>query len=652
MRKLVSLVQVNFRQGPTWKNIYFLPYSVGCLWSYANSFDDVRESFELDAVVWRRDSITDLAPRLATNSLVAFSTYIWNRNYNYELARRIKDINPNTVIVFGGPEPALTDPDLFRSHPYIDLIIKREGELVFLDVLRAIDQGRALASIPGVLLNDQGNVYDTGDSSRIDDLSVLPSPYLTGFFDQIIDQNPDVHWNMTIETNRGCPYQCTFCDWGGLTYTKVKLMPMERVFGEIEWCGNLGAGLYIADANFGMFVDRDSETVDKIIKVNRETKGMDMFYTSWAKNQKNDVVKLISRLANETDIITNGLTVSVQSMTPEVLDIIKRTNLKQHRIREIFDLARQYNVMCYTELILGLPGESADSFKETVFQVLRAGNHHGVEINQSQLLENAEMNTVQKAIYEIQSLEASDYLTPWWDPSQGPQETIAVVKQTNTISEQEMVDLYAWLSFIQAFHFYGFTTQISQFLYKFAAVDYAEFYQHLYEKFTHTPKLASRLDRVRDQFRDWFKHGKLVSQLTDQVEVNGITLWQGLNLLLHVENLVEDVDKITRDLLLEQYQDRVPTMMLNQLLQYQQQRTLTYDKSHRSSDVCLEFDFDFPGYIDQDRELERRTAVTFSTREFQKNLAKKPFFETIFFRRRQRVGLLDIKVDHEETVEF
>lgn len=651
MRKLVSLVQTNFRQGPTWKNIYFLPYSVGCLWAYAHSFDDVQAAFELDTVVWRRDPIRDLAQKLATNSLVAFSTYIWNRHYNYELARQIKAINPNTVILFGGPEPAISDPTLFQSHPYIDVIIKREGEVVFLQVLRAIDQGRDFASVAGLLLNHNGKAHDTGESARIDDLSMLPSPYLTGFFDHIIEQNPDVDWNMVIETNRGCPYQCTFCDWGSLTYSKVKLMPMQRVLAEIEWCGNLGAGLYIADANFGMFVERDSEIVDKIIKVDHETQGIDLFYTSWAKNQKTDVVKLISRLSNETGFITNGLTVSVQSMTPEVLDIIRRTNLKQHRITEIFDLARQHNVMCYTELILGLPGESADSFKETVFQVLRAGNHYGIEINQSQLLENAEMNTVQKTIYDIKSIEASDYLTPWWDPSQGPEETIAVVKQTSTMTEQEMVDLWAWISFIHAFHFYGFTTQISQFLYKFASVDYAEFYQHLYDKFNHNPQLRQRLDRVRDQFRDWFQHGRLISELTDQVAVNGLTVWMGLNLLLHVENLVDEVEQITHDMLLERYQYCMPRKMLVQLLQYQRQRTLTHDKSHRVHDETLHFDYDFPGYIDQGSELERSTVITFCTRDFQKNLGKKEFFETVFLRRRLRGGLLDIKVNHEVTVE-
>jgi hypothetical protein len=126
----------------------------------------------------------------------------------------------------------------------------------------------------------------------------------------------------------------------------------------------------------------------------------------------------------------------------------------------------------------------------------------------------------------------------------------------------------------------------------------------------------------------------------------------GLNLLLHVEGLIDDVNDTIRAVMFEQYRDRVPPNMMSQLLRYQQERTLTHDKSHRSQDVCLDFDYDFFGYIENGSELERRTRLTFCTKDFQKNLAQKVFFETIFLRRRLRPGLLDVKVDHEVPVEL
>ena len=67
------------------------------------------------------------------------------------------------------------------------------------------------------------------------DLDVLPSPHLTGVFDHIVKNNSNYKFHMTLETNRGCPYQCTFCDWGSLTYNKIKKFDIDRVFAEIEW---------------------------------------------------------------------------------------------------------------------------------------------------------------------------------------------------------------------------------------------------------------------------------------------------------------------------------------------------------------------------------------------------------------------------------
>ena len=139
MKHLVSLVQPNFQQGPSWLNIFFLPYSVSCVWAFAQSHADIDAKYKLDKIVWDRRDIDQLAQQLATNRLVLFSTYVWNRNYNYALARKIKKINPDVVTLFGGPEPYMSDPAFFVKHPYIDILVKREGELVVTDLLRNLD---------------------------------------------------------------------------------------------------------------------------------------------------------------------------------------------------------------------------------------------------------------------------------------------------------------------------------------------------------------------------------------------------------------------------------------------------------------------------------------------------------------------------------
>ena len=63
----------------------------------------------------------------------------------------------------------------------------------------------------------------------------FPSPYQMGVFNNIIKNNPDVLWSMTVETNRGCPHRCTFCDWGTVTYGKINKFGLNRVAEDIAW---------------------------------------------------------------------------------------------------------------------------------------------------------------------------------------------------------------------------------------------------------------------------------------------------------------------------------------------------------------------------------------------------------------------------------
>ena len=89
-KRTISFVQPNFQQGPKEFNAYYLPYSAGVILSYAMGFEHIRASWTIDQLIWRREPIEELAPKLAKNDVVAFSTYVWNHRYNYKLARRIK----------------------------------------------------------------------------------------------------------------------------------------------------------------------------------------------------------------------------------------------------------------------------------------------------------------------------------------------------------------------------------------------------------------------------------------------------------------------------------------------------------------------------------------------------------------------------------
>jgi len=437
--KFISLVQPNFRQGPIEVNAYYLPYTVGVIWAYANKFNEIKNNYQINEIIFKRDPVEKVAELLKNDFIVAFSVYVWNKNYSFELAKLLKKINPNIILIFGGPEIPIEDKNIFVNYPFMDYVIKNEGEKSFKALLEKIIELEDKVSIPGLLINDNGQLIDTGVPLRIDDLNEIPSPYIEGVFDKIIADNPTVEWNATLETNRGCPYACTFCDWGSLTYSKVKKFELERVFQELEWIGKNKCGFVtVTDANFGIFVERDNQIADKLLEV-QDTYGYPYtFSVTWAKNQKDEVINIVKKLIS-SEKFNQGLTVSVQSMNLDVLENIKRKNLEQHRIKEILRLCELKTVPTYTELILGLPGETLSSWKENFWQLFDSGAHTGINIFQAQLFVNAEMNLLQKKLYELKSQTVYDYMSGSYEEDI-IKEGVDVVVSTKHMSFLEMLD--------------------------------------------------------------------------------------------------------------------------------------------------------------------------------------------------------------------
>ena len=630
-KKTISFVQPNFQQGPKEFNAYYLPYSAGVILSYAFGFDHIKNTWEIDQLVWRREPIEETAARLQHNDIVAFSTYVWNHRYNYKLARRIKELNPQVTIIFGGPEPAITDPELFVKEPFMDLVSKMEGEITFKRILEDFDTD--FTHIPGLLINTPAGLVDTGDCARIDDLDQIPSPYLAGIFDKIIAENPDVIWNATLETNRGCPYQCTFCDWGSLTYNKVKKFELTRVFHELEWIGRHCGFVTITDANFGMFIERDNMIVDKLIEVQKKWAKLASFSMTWAKNQKNEVVGIVKKLIDKSPNFGQGLTVSVQSMDHDVLENIKRRNLDQHKIDEIFALCDRNNIPVYTEVILGLPGETVETWKNAFWQIFRAGNHTGVNILQAQLLENAEMNLLQKRMWKLDSVPVYDYMSGSYGDVD-LSECVDVVVGTKDIPREMMLDTLVWNSFIQTFHINGLTTYIARYLAKAHGIDYSEFYDDLYKHIEGDAWFQQQFAETRGYFENWTTDGRINHPRIGNIEVFGWNLVHRTTLYMQQQQKINHVFNIIDNFVRTTY--NIDSSILDQLLQFQRNYVIDY-KDLPALPIQQQFDYDFLGYLLDDADINTPCVYKFDSVE-DKTMSMDRFLENMYFARKRNFG--------------
>ena len=131
----VTLVQPNFQTGPKHLNSYYLPYSVGSLWSYLLQDENIKNNFTVNNWIFRREELHDVVERCKDTDIIFISLYIWNKNYCLMLAKVLKETYPNIKIILGGPEVPHRNPNFFKENYFIDSIVIGEGELAVLNIL-------------------------------------------------------------------------------------------------------------------------------------------------------------------------------------------------------------------------------------------------------------------------------------------------------------------------------------------------------------------------------------------------------------------------------------------------------------------------------------------------------------------------------------
>ena len=172
-------------------NMNLLPLSIGLIGSYAMAQLDLAETFDFKFQFLRGDH------RAKIDAVVGFACYIWNAQGSLRLARFVKQRFPNTKIVLGGfsiPKAPDRVSAFFRENPFVDILEHGEGEVVFANLLRRLAEDGDVSDVKGITFQtpnlDQG-FLSTPLQPRIADLDQIPSPFLNGVFDTIMDQYGD-----------------------------------------------------------------------------------------------------------------------------------------------------------------------------------------------------------------------------------------------------------------------------------------------------------------------------------------------------------------------------------------------------------------------------------------------------------------------------
>jgi len=384
----VGMIQIN----NSFSGQNYLPLSLGFLYSYASFHVENIERFDFLEPIYKRVKVSDAVNHLKDSDIAAFSVYVWNHNLSLAIAKELKKVNPDCLIVFGGCHVPDKNTDKYlQKYDFIDIATIGEGERVFSEILENFPT-KSWDLVPSITYRDsEGNMITKPQCERIKDMNEIPSPFLEGYFDDLIKNHPEERWIGLWETNRGCPFSCTYCDWGVGFKKKVQKYSLEdRLFLEVDWFSkNKIEFIFCCDGNFGIYKDRDYAIAERFANNKKKYGYPHALSVQNTKNKSESSYQVQKLLA--TSGLSKGVLIAFESVHEPTLKAIKRHNIKLSHFYELQKRFTQDGIKTFSDLILGLPEETCESFTSGIISLIEMGQHNRIQFNNLSILPNTEM---------------------------------------------------------------------------------------------------------------------------------------------------------------------------------------------------------------------------------------------------------------------
>jgi putative methyltransferase len=393
--KSVAMIEV-----PLYPNT--LPLASGYLQAYAQQDPQIASGYRFTIHSRAVSHPTDELIRELVDldcDVYAMSCYLWNMRRMSSVLEALRKERPQARFILGGPQvmghlTEYVEPDWDNV-----VVADAEGEITFAAYLRSLQEPAPdLSAVPGISYWSKGQMVSTAKPERIKDLDLIPSPFAAGVFD-----GQDYTFAV-VETNRGCPFRCSYCYWGAATNDKVHRWEIERVKGDLTWISEHGVeSVFLADANWGS-LPRDVELTRHMV-ANKEKHGYPLMINMQAAKNRPDRVTEITEILVAGGMLTSQ-PVSLQTVSPQALEMVARTNIKESTYVALQLKLHEKQISSYTELIWPLPGETLDSFRQGIGKLCRTGTDAVVTYPQL-LLRNTPMERQRDAL-GIKTIRVTD----------------------------------------------------------------------------------------------------------------------------------------------------------------------------------------------------------------------------------------------------
>ena len=270
------------------------------------------------------------------------------------VVRDLKEIDPDLLTVMGGPHVSFCAGETLENHPELDVIAIGEGERTIVDLCRTVDDGLDPAEVRGIVYRRGAEICHTDPAKPIENLDDLPLPD-RGLLP--LGRYRALNMPISITTSRGCPFKCIFCVGRKMVGARVRYRSPVKVVDELQYLDTLNfPQVNIADDLFTANKKHCLGVCNEIIN-----RGLKLTWTSFARVDTVSDDVLIKMKAAGCTAVSFG----IESANPGILKTIKK-GITLDQVEAAVGMCQRAGITPFASFILGLPGETPETIKETM----------------------------------------------------------------------------------------------------------------------------------------------------------------------------------------------------------------------------------------------------------------------------------------------
>ena len=267
-----------------------------------------------------------------------------------------KEVHPNAVNMIGGSHVSFWDENALKETKAFDLIVRKEGELTFLELLDRIQANKGFEDVLGTTVRTKNGIQRNEDRPFLHDLDSLPSPaYHLLPLDSYHRMGKTI---FPIVTSRGCVQWCDFCSTVRMFGRGYRVRSPKKVVDDMEMLHSK-----YGESQFTFYDDAFTINRNHTLEMCADIKARRLDVEWDCETRVDAVDKELLEKMRDAGCIT--IWFGVESGSEKILDKMHK-KINREQVREAFKMAQKAGMMTIASAVIGFPGETEETALETI----------------------------------------------------------------------------------------------------------------------------------------------------------------------------------------------------------------------------------------------------------------------------------------------